>query len=133
ERRWLARARRDRDEHGVVLESRHHLRDHGQVVVAPLRGLRRDDAHDYGVRAALHEDVHSEAREARRAERKVGRAELVEVLARRLVVADYDARDARGVRGQELFEAGNLYGLKLSHQLDLRRATGREDEESFSP
>jgi hypothetical protein len=60
------------------------------------------------VRAALHEDVDAEAREARRAEREVGRAELLKVLAGRLVVADDDLGDAGGVRGQELFESGNL-------------------------
>ena len=128
QRRGLARARRARHQHDAVLQVGDLLQDGRQVEVRPLRRRVGDDAHDDGVRAALHEDVDAEAREARGTEREVGRAELLKVLAGRLVVADDDLGERGGVRRQELLQPGDGDGLQLAEQLDLRRAPRREDQ-----
>ena len=104
------------------------FRTAGRLKSLHCGGRVGDDAHDDGVRAALHEDVDAEAREARRAEGEVGRAELLKILGGRPVAADDDLAMRGRVRGQELFEPGDGDGLQLAHQLDLRRAPGREDE-----
>ena len=78
------------------------------------------------MRAALLEDIDAETRVARNAERQVSRARLFETVERRLLIADDQFGDARGMGRQKLFETGDANRDEFAGQFDLRRPSGTE-------
>ena len=103
ERGTLAASGWSSDQHDAVFDIYYLFQLFRQIEIAELRRPHRDHAHDDRVCAALLEDIDAETRVARSAERQVGRARLFEAVERRLLIADNQFRDARGMGRQSAF------------------------------
>src|SRR5687767_354585 len=93
--------------------------------------MHGNHAHHNRVRAALLEDVHAEACITRSAERKIGRASFFQTVDSVLMIADDHLGNSRGMSRGQFLKTRNVYRLKFSGQLDLRRTAWRKDQVAY--
>ena len=129
ERRRLARAGRSGHEHDAVLERGDVGERRRQIQLRERRNLRRDDAHDDRVGAALAEDVDAEPGAVRDARTTKSQAPCSFRARSACSLPPISSRATRAVcSGWSIGDAGNLDADQVAVAFDLRRPAGRENQ-----
>ena len=128
ERRRLARAGRAGDQHDAVLQLADVRKLRRQLQRLQRRDPLGDDAQNDGVRAALREDVHAEARLLRDRVREVDRAVRQQRARQLAVAAQHVHGDHLGLIRRQPRQPGKVDRRELAVDLDLRRPADREVE-----
>ena len=124
----LAGGRGAGDEHNAIAHIGHFVQLGRQVKRSEIRNGCGNNSHDHGTAAALNENIHAKARQARDSKGHVSRSLLTQGGYGLLVSSHQVGGDAaRVIRAQRMHPV-HLHRHQLPMDLDLRRASGRENE-----